>query len=300
MTVVAAFAAIYVLWGSTYIAIRVAVATLPPLFAAGIRFTIAGVILYAWYRARGERAPSRVEWRSLWLLGALMFLGGYSGLFWAEKSLPSGIASVLVATIPVWIVLLETFVIRTQRFRFAIAFAVLLGLGGVAVIGSGSENRSRAINVAACLAILASEIAWSLGTVLSKVIKLPESKALGAGAQMMCGGALLLGCALLLGDLTPLPRISLKASLAVAYLIVAGSLIAFTAYMWLLPRMSSTKVASYAYVNPVIALAIGYWVGGEAIEPRILIGSGLVLVSVVLILKGENQNYYNIRSGGKS
>ncbi len=229
-----------------------------------------------------------------------MFLGGYSGLFWAEKRLPSGIASVLVATIPVWIVLLETFVVRTQRFRFATAFAVLLGLGGVAVIASGGQNHGEAINIAACLAILASEIAWSLGTVLSKLIKLPESKALGAGAQMMCGGALLLGCALLSGELTPLPRVSLKASLAVAYLIVAGSLISFTAYMWLLGRMSSTRVASYAYVNPVIALAIGYWLGGEAMQLPILIGSALVLVSVVLILKEENRNDYNIRSGGKS
>ena len=275
-------------------------ATLPPLFAAGVRFTIAGVILYAWYRWRGEPVPSRAEWRSLWLLGALMFLAGYSGLFWAEKSLPSGIASVLVSTIPVWIVLLETFAVRTQRFRFATAFAVLLGLGGVAVIGSGGQSHGQAINIAACLAILGSEIAWSLGTVLSKMIELPKSKAVGAGAQMMCGGALLLGCALFSGELTPLRHVSLKASLALAYLIVAGSLIAFTAYMWLLARMSSTRVASYAYVNPVIALAIGYWLGGEAMQPRTLIGSALVLVSVVLILRRENEGHYDNHSGGRS
>ncbi len=286
ITVVAAFAAIYVLWGSTYIAIRIAVATVPPLFAAGVRFTIAGVILYGWYRSKGEPAPSGMEWRSLWLLGALMFLGAYSGLFWAEKSLPSGIASVLVATIPVWIVVLETFVLRTQRLRWATAFAVLLGLGGVAVIAMGQQDGGRAVNIAACLAILGAEICWSVGTVVSKLIRLPKSVGLSSGAQMLCGGLLLLVCSLLAGELRPLPQVSGKAALAVGYLIVAGSLIGFTAYMWLLGRASSTKVTSYAYVNPVVALAIGYWLGGETLRASTLAGSALVLLSVVLILAG--------------
>ncbi len=300
----AAFVAIYVLWGSTYIAIRIAVATLPPLFAAGVRFAIAGVILYGWYRWRGEPAPSRTEWRSLWLLGALMFLGAYSGLFWAEKSLPSGIASVLVATIPVWIALLETCVLRTQRFKLGTAFAILLGLGGVAVIAAAQQDGGRAVNVAACLAILGAEICWSVGTVVSKMIRLPKSTALGAGAQMVCGGVLLLVCSLLTGELRPLPQVSVKAALAVGYLIVAGSLIGFTAYMWLLGRTSSTKVTSYAYVNPVVALAIGYWLGGETLHASTLAGSGLVLLSVVLILGGGEpgpEKDENLRlSGGAS
>lgn len=285
---VAAFAAIYFLWGSTYLAIRVSVETLPPLFAAGLRFAIAGLILYAWCRLRQERVPSRAEWRNLWILGALLFLGGYSGLFWAEKTLPSGIASVLIAMVPVWIVLLETVVLRTQRMKFLTIAAVVLGLAGIAEITRG-HNSGGSVNFAACAAILGCGISWSIGTVLSKRIQLPESKAISAGAQMICGGLLLLLCALFAGEFHPLPNISLRAAIAVVYLIVAGSVVAFTAYIWLLHRMSSTRVTSYAYVNPVVALGMGYWLGGEPIRVNTLLGSLLVLASVVMILKTEDQ-----------
>ncbi len=283
---IAAFAAIYILWGSTFLAIRIAVEKLPALFAAGVRFSIAGVVLYAWSRWRGAAPPAEREWRNLWLLGALMFLGAYSGLFWAEKTLPSGVASVLVATIPVWTLLLEVFILRNQTFRLTISAAIAMGFAGVLVIaiGGGAGAPGRNVNMLACLAILGSQISWSTGTVASKRMRLPESKSLSAGAQMMCGGALLLCSALLAGEMTPPPRIGSRAAIALAYLIVAGSLIAFTAYMWLLGRMSPTRVASYAYVNPVVALALGHWIGGEKITPSTLIGSGLVLAAVVLIL----------------
>jgi drug/metabolite transporter (DMT)-like permease len=286
---VAAFAAIYIVWGSTYLAIRVAVETLPALFAAGIRFAIAGVALYAWSRLRGVPAPTRREWRNLWILGALMFLAAYSGLFWAEKTLPSGIASVLVATIPVWTALLGIVILRTERFHWRIAVAVLMGLGGVTIIAVSQDALSKNLNLLACLALLGAQISWSAGSVISKVMALPKSKAISAGAQMMCGGVLILICALFAGELTPPPHISTAAALATAYLIVAGSIAAFTAYTWLLGRMPATTVASYAYVNPVIALAIGYWFGGEAIHASTILGSSLVLASVVLILTGSSQ-----------
>lgn len=281
---IAAFGAIYILWGSTYIAIRIAVETLPVFFAAGVRFAIAGIVLYAWSRLRGTPAPSRREWRNLWSLGCLMFLAAYSGLFWAEKTLPSGVASVLVATIPVWTAVLEVFLLRKHRFKLATVLAISMGVAGVAVIAIGTAGRGGAVNILACLAILGSEISWSVGTVTSKMMALPESKVLSSGAQMMCGGVLLLICAFLAGELTPPPHVSVRAALSLGYLILAGSLVAFTAYMWLLGRMSPTKVASYAYVNPVVALAIGHWAAGEPITSSTLIGSGLVLVSVVLIL----------------
>ncbi|MBV9301132.1 MAG: EamA family transporter [Acidobacteriaceae bacterium] len=280
---IAAFAAIYLLWGSTYLAIRIAVETVPPLFAAGVRFMLAGLLVYAWRRWRGDPAPSRDEWRNLWLVGALLFLGGYSGLFWAEKSVPSGIASVLIAMVPVWIVILETVILRVQRLTFLTALAVILGLVGVAAIARG-RNHGQSASLIACAAILGSGISWSVGTVISKRIRLPESKAISAGAQMICGGALLLVCALLTGEFNPLPQIPIRATFAIIYLTVAGSLVAFTAYFWLLHRMSSVKVTSYAYVNPVVALAIGYWLGGEEIHANTFLGSALVLVSVVVIL----------------
>jgi drug/metabolite transporter (DMT)-like permease len=227
---VLAFAAIYILWGSTYLAIRMAVETLPALFAAGIRFFIAGVILYVWGRSH-SLVPSRRQWRNLWVLGALMFLAAYSGLFWAEKTLPSGVASVLVSTIPVWTFLLEVFFLKRARFRLGTGLAVLIGLGGVIVIASAQTAAGGAVSFLACLAILGSEISWSVGTVTSKLMDLPDSKQISAGAQMMCGGILLLVCALLAGELTPPPHVDMRAALATLYLTVVGSILAFTAYI---------------------------------------------------------------------
>jgi drug/metabolite transporter (DMT)-like permease len=283
-----AFAAIYVLWGSTYLAIRVAVATVPPLFAAGLRFTVAGSVLYVWARLTGAPSPLRKEWRNLWTLGALMFLAAYSPLFWAEKTVPSGVASVLVATIPVWTALLERFILNVKSSTWSLSVAIAAGLTGVAVLAI--RRQGGAVSVLACLAITGGEIAWSTGTVMSKRMKLPQSKLLSAGAQMLTGGLLLLTCSWVIGEMHPFPRISWRAMEAILYLIVAGSILAFTAYTWLLGRMPATKVASYAYVNPVIALMIGYWLGGETLSFRTVIGTCLVLGSVVLILRTKSSN----------
>jgi drug/metabolite transporter (DMT)-like permease len=283
-----AFTAIYVLWGSTYLAIRVAVATVPPLFAAGVRFTVAGALLYLWSRLRGAPIPSRQEWRNVWTLGALMFLAAYSALFWAEETVPSGVASVLVATIPVWTVLLERSILKVQSSTWSLGAAIAAGLIGVAVLTIRPQGEP--VSVIACLAITGGEIAWSAGTVLSKRMKMPESKVLSAGAQMLTGGFLLLTCSWLIGEMHPFPRISLAAAAAILYLTVAGSILAFTAYVWLLGRMPATKVASYAYVNPVIALAIGYWLSGETLRLRTVIGTCLILGSVVLILRMKSSN----------
>jgi len=278
-----AFAAIYVLWGSTYLAIRVAVATVPPLFAAGVRFTIAGSLLYLWSRLRGAPAPSSNEWRNLWTLGALMFLAAYSALFWAEKTVPSGVASVLVATIPVWTALFERSILKVKSSNWHMGTAIAAGLTGVAVLAIRPQGGP--VSVMACLAITGGEISWSLGTVLSQRMKLPRSKVLSAGAQMLMGGFLLLTCSWLIGEMHPFPQISLRAMAAISYLIIAGSILSFTAYVWLLGRMPATKVASYAYVSPVIALVIGWWLGGETLGLRTVIGTCLVLGSVVLILR---------------
>lgn len=276
------FFAIYFIWGSTYLAIRVVVETVPPLFAAGVRFAIAGLALFVWSRLRGISAPSRLEWRNLAILGATMFLLAYGGLFWAEKTVPSGIASVLVATIPVWTALFEIFVFRRETLRLPLMIAILTGLIGVVTLAGASGTGH--LNLLACLAVLGAEISWSFGTVLSKGMQLPASKIMSAGCQMLLGGGMLLLASALAGEMHPWPRISPRAGLALAYLIVAGSLIAFTAYMWLLGRLPATQVASYAYVNPVIALAIGYWLAGEALTARTLLGTALVLASVFLLL----------------
>jgi drug/metabolite transporter (DMT)-like permease len=278
-----AFFAIYIVWGSTYLAIRIVVQTVPPLFAAGVRFTIAGAVLYTWCRLRGVPGPPRMQWRNLTALGALMFLATYSGVFWAEKTLPSGIAAVLVATLPVWMALVSIVILKREKLRWRLVAAIGMGFTGVAVLAVDSGLGR--VNLLACLAILGSEVAWAVGTVTSKTMALPESKLMSAGGQMLTGGLMLLVFSALAGEMRTAPHVSLRAGLGIGYLIVAGSIIAYTAYVWLLGRMPATTVSTYAYVNPVVALAIGHWLGGEALGLRTILGAALVVASVLLILK---------------
>jgi drug/metabolite transporter (DMT)-like permease len=279
---VLAFAAIYLLWGSTFLAIRIAVATVPPLFAAGTRFSFAGAVLFIWALARGCALPSRLEWRNLAIQAVLLFLIAYSGLFWAEKTLPSGIASVLVATIPVWTALLQVCILRKETFRWRLIGSIGLGSAGVAVL---AFDPGASLALTPCLAVLGSEISWSTGTVLSKVLVLPKNMLMNSGAQMLLGGLMLLACSALAGELRPLPQVSLRAGLAILYLAIAGSIVAFTAYVWLLNRMRATAVTSYAYVNPVVALLLGHWFGNEALGVRTVLGAALILLSVVVVMR---------------
>lgn len=282
-----AFFAIYVVWGTTFLAIRVAVAEMPPLFAAGVRFFTAGVLLYGTMRVRGEARPSGLEWRSLAMMGALMFVFEYGPLFWAEKVVPSGVAAVLLATLPLDTLLLEMLIFRQLRFRWAPLLATLLGFVGVLVLllPNGRER----MPLLPCLAILAGAASWATGSVLSRSLPLPKSRPLTAGATMMLGGGVLLAISGLLGELRPWPHVSLRGGAALAYLIVFGSLVGFTAFVWLLSRMPATRVASHAYVNPVVAVALGYFVGGERITGRMLGGAAVIVMSVFLILRLRNE-----------
>jgi drug/metabolite transporter (DMT)-like permease len=283
--VLLAFFAIYVLWGTTFLAIRIAVQETPPLFAAGIRFFVAGVLLYGFMRLRGQPAPTRAQWRNLALIGLLMFVAEYGPLFWAEKYVPSGIASVLQATLPLITLVIETLVFRQQRFHWRLLVSTLLGLCGVGVLllHGGPQQ----FGVLPCVAILAAGAAWALGSVLNRSLALPESRPLTAGAAMLLGGGMLLALSASFGELHPLPHFSARAVWALLYLIVCGSLLGFTAFVWLLARMPATRISSHAYVNPVVAVALGYLVAGEIITTRTLIGTALVLLSVFLILRKE-------------
>src|SRR5271166_1928793 len=280
-----AFFAIYVLWGTSFLAIRIAVEEVPPLFAAGTRFFVAGVLLYGFMRWKGQPKPTRPQWRSLAIIGLLMFVAEYGPLFWAEKYVPSGIASVLEATLPLITMALDTWVFRRYRFQWPLLAAILLGFCGVGalVVGNGEQH----FGVLPCVAILAGATTWSLGSVLNRSLDLPESRPLTAGAAMALGGGILLVLSASFGEMHPLPHVSLRAGLALLYLIVCGSLLGFTAFVWLLARMPATRVASHAYVNPVVAVALGYFVAGEMVTTRTLIGTALVLASVVLILRKE-------------
>jgi drug/metabolite transporter (DMT)-like permease len=280
-----AFFAIYVLWGTSFLGIRIAVLEVPPLFAAGTRFFLAGVVLYGFMRFRGQPRPTASQWRSLALIGLLMFVAEYGPLFWAEKYIPSGIASVLEATLPLITMALETWVFRRHPFRWPLLAAILLGFFGVSLLLF--RNGEQHFGLLPCVAILGGATAWSLGSVLNRSLDLPESRPLTSGGAMLLGGGMLLLLSAGFGELHPFPHVSLRAALALLYLVVCGSLLGFTAFIWLLARMPATRVASHAYVNPVVAVALGYFVAGEIVTTRTLIGTALVLASVVLILKKE-------------
>ncbi|HEY9011420.1 MAG TPA: EamA family transporter [Devosia sp.] len=284
--VLAAFFAIYFLWGTTFLAIRVAVREVPPLFAAGTRMFLAGVILFVFMVLRRTPLPTREEWRSLSIMGVLMFAVNYAGLFWAEKYLSSGIAAVIGATIPLMIVACEI-LFGLQRFRWTAVAAVLLGFCGVGVLMIPDAKLT--VPILPALAIIVGVAGWSLGTVWSKKLPLPAAKPMTAAVSMAIGGAVLLVASALFGEMRPWPHISRSSALALAYLITFGSLVAYTAYVWLLGHMPASTVASYAYVNPVVAVVLGYFVAGEVITARMIVGAVLVLVSVYLILRLNRQ-----------
>jgi drug/metabolite transporter (DMT)-like permease len=280
-----AFAIIYFVWGSTFLAIRVGVHEVPPFLLAGMRFLIAGIVLYAWMRARGTPSPTIREWRAASFLALLIFVFDYGLLFWAERRVASGVAAVMMATIPVFMTLGEIVILRTQRLTARLAFALLLGMAGVAVLVLPSAGLGAPVDKIGATALIFSAISWSVASSLSRKLTLPESKVMSSGAQMLAGGVLLTIAAALLGEFRGFraQSVSREAWLALAYLIVAGSIAGFTAYVWLLHHESPTKVGTYAYVNPVVAVLVGYFLGGEALGPRTIAGTLLVLVSVVVI-----------------
>jgi len=281
-----AFGIIYFVWGSTFLFIRIGVQELPPLLCAALRFLPAGLILFAWTALRGERIPTLRQWRSATLLAMLIFVGDYGLLFWAEQRVPSGIAAVMLATIPAFMALSEISLLRTQRLTIRLALALLIGFAGVGVLVSRSLNLGGSpIDTKGAIALILASMSWSVASVLSRRMPLPSSRAMSAGAQMLAGGVLLTLVAAAFGELRNLhlSAISGRTWFAIAYLIVFGSLIGFTAYVWLLHHESPTKVGTYAYVNPLVAVLLGYFAGGEPLGARTALGTLFVLISVIVI-----------------
>jgi drug/metabolite transporter (DMT)-like permease len=281
-----AFAIIYFVWGSTFLAIRVGVREVPPFLLAAMRFSVAGLALCGWMMARGERSPSARQWMSAFVLAVLIFVLDYGLLFWAEQRVPSGIAAVMLATIPVFMALSEIVFLRTQRLTVRLALALLIGMGGVAVLMSHSLGLGGApIDRAGAVALFIASISWSASSALTRKLPLPTSKVMSSGAQMLAGGGLLALTAAALGEFRDFHpgTVSRGAWLSLLYLIVAGSIVAFTAYVWLIHHESPTKVGTYAYVNPVVAVLLGYFLGGEGLGLRTILGTLFVLISVAVI-----------------
>jgi drug/metabolite transporter (DMT)-like permease len=295
-----AFAIIYFVWGSTFLAIRVGVREVPPLLLAGLRFLIAGVTLYAWMRLKGTPSPTPGQWAGTSSLALLIFVFDYGSLFWAEQRVPSGVAAVMLGMIPVFMALGEIIVLRTQRLTWRLGIALLVGMAGVAVlVGWFARSSKSVVDPLGAAALIFAGITWSIAASLTRKVPLPESKVMSSGAQMLAGGILLMIAAALLGEFRGFhaQSVSRAAWLALAYLIVAGSIAGFTAYVWLLHHESPTKVGTYAYVNPVVAVLIGYFLGGEALGPRTIVGTLLVLVSVVVITTTPKKGVEMLQTG---
>ena len=281
-----AFGIIYFVWGSTYLAIRVGVREIPPFLMAGLRFTVAGLAMWAWIRATGTPSPTLREWRDATILGTLMFLIDYACLFWAEQRVPSGIAAVILAMIPVCITLLEITFLRTQRLTLRLAIGLAIGIAGVIVLSNPWASLGEVpLDRRGLIALLVSCCGWSVGTIVTGKLTLPASKPMSAAAQMLSGGVQLLVLAAVAGEFTKFRAqdISSAAWLSLIYLIIAGSIIGYTAYVWLLHYESPTRVGTYAYVNPVVAVILGAVLGGEAMGRRTILGTALILISVAAI-----------------
>ena len=281
-----AFAAIYVIWGSTYLAIRYAIETIPPLVAAGIRHTVAGGILLAWACARGYR-PRREHWISGMVLGAFFFLVGHGTLHWAEQYVGSGLAALLVATEPMFILVLA-WSMGQQRISRLSALGLGLGVVGVAIL-TGAERGAQSASLLGLLAVLVSSLSWSVGVVISPKLKLPKDALGRTAVPLVCGAVMLLLAAGMTGEFqaTHWASISLKSLLGLGYLISFGSVVAFTAYTWLLQRCPPALVATHTYANPVVAVFLGWLLASEPLTMRVVLASVAILAAIVLIRKGE-------------
>lgn len=287
--IVLAFAIIYFVWGSTFLAIRVGVREIPPFLMAAMRFLAAGALLYGCARLRGTRGPTRREWAFAGLLAVLIFVFDYGLLFWAERRVPSGIAAVILATIPVFLALFEIAFFRARRFTGRLGIALSLGILGVAVLVSESPSLGGApIDRRGIVALLLASISWSVASTITRRVPLPASKPMSSAAQMLAGGWLLLAVAVASGELRGFHfgAVSARAWFSLLYLAIPGSIVAFTAYLWLLHYESPTKVGTYAYVNPVVAVILGAVLGGESVGLRTFVATALILISVLLIATG--------------
>lgn len=283
-----AFAAVYVVWGSTYLGIRYAIETLPPFLMAGTRFSLAGAILFTWAMLNGESIRSSFsQWPKALAIGGLLLLGGNGGVTWAEKYIPSGFAALLITTEPLWVVVLNWALSRT-RPNGKVLLGVFIGMAGVALlVGDGLKAgiAGSSISFVAVGVSLLASVAWAAGSVYASRYPIKASTSMASGMQMLSGGILLLVLALAVGDLQ---RLNLAAASWVSigaffYLLVFGSLIGFTAYSYLLRNVSPARAATYAYVNPVVAVFLGWLLAGEPLTSRMLIAAVIIIGSVILI-----------------
>ena len=280
-----AFLAVYTIWGSTYLAIRFAVATMPPFLMAGVRFLIAGAILYLWLRLRGAERPKLIHWRSALVIGGLLLLGGNGGVSWAEVHVPSGLAALLVAAVPLWMALFDWIRPGGVRPTGLTLLGLVIGFAGVALLASQAESSGTGPQLIGILALLVATCCWALGSLYARGAPMPSMPLLGTGMEMLAGGAVLVLVAGITGEFGQVhfAAISLKSLLALVFLILFGSLIGYSSYVWLLRHVSAARVSTYAYVNPVVAVFLGWAFASEPITWVTLVSAAVIISSVALI-----------------
>ena len=288
--VILSFLSIYVIWGSTYLAIRYAVETIPPLYTAGMRHLAAGTILLAWALAKGLR-PTWAQVRASVVIGFFFFLVAHGLLHWAERVVPSGLASLLIAIEPIMVFLLSSAAARTWRLNAMLLVGILLGLGGVAMLLRGTGVDPVPGMTLGSVMILVSAFSWSVGIVYSRRSHLSGSPLLLSALSLLSGAVMLLTTATVLGEAKEFvwSRVTPRSWLALAYLILFGSVVAFTAYNWLMEHYSPTFVATHTYVNPVVAVLLGWAYGGEALTMKVALAAALVVAAVVLVDRGTSR-----------
>jgi drug/metabolite transporter (DMT)-like permease len=275
---------VYIIWGSTYLAIRYAVATTPPFLMAAVRFIISGGFLYALRRGSGDPSPKPAEWRSAAFIGIFLLVGGNGGVVWAEQFVPSSLAALLVATVPLWMVVLDALRPGGQRPALLAAAGILIGFAGVVLLLGYAAVGAEPMNLRGEAVLIIASLSWATGSLYSKHARLPEAQLLGAGMEMLAGGLALLAVAYVAGEFTGLDvsAASQRSLIALLYLIVFGSG-AFAAYVWLLRVAPTPLVATYAYVNPLIAVLLGYFFAQEPMTMRTVVAAALIIGSVILV-----------------
>jgi drug/metabolite transporter (DMT)-like permease len=278
---------VYLIWGTTYLAIRVVNETMPPLLSAGVRFLVAGAALYAWAIRRGDREgdrPTMIQWRSALIVGALLLVGGNGGVVWAERTVPSGVVALIIALVPLWMALFDRLALRRSLGARTVV-GLVLGFGGTALlVGQGVDAGS--FDLRGAMFAVGASIAWATGSLYSRNAPLPRRPFVGNGMQQLLGGALLVLAGTLVGELGSIhpDEFSTASLLALGYLIVFGSLIAFTSYLWLLRNARTTLVATYAYVTPVVAVFLGWLILDEQVGLRTIVAAAVIVIAVALIV----------------
>jgi drug/metabolite transporter (DMT)-like permease len=291
LQVASALLAVYFIWGSTYLGIRVVVETIPPFLSAGFRFVLAGGALYLFARLRGASAPKRAEWKPAAITGALLLVGGNGLVSWAEQTVPSALTALVIATVPLWVVLLEWLGPSRARPSLGVAAGIALGLVGVAILVDPTQVGAARIDPVGGVVLILASLIWSVGTLYGGKAKLPDPPLLAIGMEMLAGGAALLVTGLALGEagrLNP-AGISERSLTAFVYLVLIGAKIGFTAYLWLIRKVTPALATTYAFVNPIVAVVLGYWILAEPITPRTVLAAAIIIAGVAIITQGRSR-----------